>query len=205
MNDNGIPELTLLNNIQKTKTTGTGYESMYTEYTEMTNTEFKDIKEDFLANKIERIFTGTLNTSHATDFQNNRKITQVAGAGKGKYNFEITFNENDGKQQKVNIPFTETIDATNNTRKYTFDKKTKEATIDNIVYDISTPTTADGVPSIKMIESQEKTLINAEAGTSKTVGSDIFSGIKENRESDNNTYEVKSPAFSLSPIEFDGK
>jgi len=42
----------------------------------MTNPEFKEIKEDFLTNKIERIFVGTLNSKHSTDFKNNWKITK---------------------------------------------------------------------------------------------------------------------------------
>jgi len=203
VNDNGTPELNIINNIQKTATSKT--ESVYKEYTEMTNKEFDGIKEDFVANKIERIFEGTLNEKHATDFQNNRKITKVIGE-KGKYNFEITFNKNDGKQQKVNIPFAMTVDALTNTRKYTFfDKKAKETVIDNIAYDISTPVNIDGVPSIKVIENKEKTLDNAEKNTSKEVASDIFSGEEKIRENDENKYNVQSPKFSLGSIEFDWK
>jgi hypothetical protein len=70
-----------------------------------------------------------------------------------------------------------TVDVTNNTRKYAFNQKPFKdpVTIDNIAYDINIPTSVDGVPSIKMNENQEKTLSNAEKGTSKIVGSDIFS------------------------------
>jgi len=100
-----------------------------------------------------------------------------------------------------------TIDSATNTRKYTFTNKgkTQSVSIDNISYDIYTPTGTDGVPSIKMIENQEETLKNAEKATSNKLYSDIFSGEKINRGNDNNQYEVKSPAFSLGNIEFDGK
>ncbi len=205
VNDNGIPELILVNNIQKW--VPGAFESIYAEHQEMTNRQFKDVKEDFLTNKIERIFNGTLNKNHESDFQNNWKITQAEGNGKN-YNFEITFNKNDGKQQKVNIPFKMTIESSNNTRKYVFpdNNKYSPVMIDNVVYDINTPKNADEVPSIKMIESQEKTLKNAEIGTSNKVNSDIFSGETKNRENDEgNKYTVKSPAFSLGDIEFDGK
>jgi len=67
-----------------------------------------------------------------------------------------------------------TTDATN-TKKYTFGTTSKVVSVDNIAYDISTPIGADGIPSIKMMENQETTLKNAEAGTSKIVASDIFS------------------------------
>jgi hypothetical protein len=136
----------------------------------MTNPEFKEIKEDFLTNKIERIFAGTLHERHQTDFQNNWKITK---SQKGIYNFEITFNKNDGKQQHINIPFTPTNMGTN-TRNYIFGTSSIEANIDNVIYDINTPM-IDGVPSIKMIENKEKTLNNAEKNTSKNIVSDVFS------------------------------
>lgn len=111
---------------------------MYADHKEMTNPEFKEIKEDLLTNRIERIFAGTLHESHKTDFQNNRKIMKDAKTP-GRYDFEIAFNKNDGKQQNIVLPFTvtTTTDGTN-TRKYTFENKGKVVNIDNISYDIST-------------------------------------------------------------------
>ena len=201
-NDTGSTELTIMNNIQKT--VPGWYESIYTDHKEMTNPEFKEIKKDFLTNKIERIFAGTLHEGHQTDFQNNRKITKD---GKGQYNFEITFNKNNGKQQHINIPFTATNMGTN-TRNYIFSTPSIEANIDNVIYDINTSPIVDGVPSIKMIENKERTLENAGKNTSKKIVSDIFSEktkAEKLRGSDNNKYEVQPPKFSLGTIEFDGK
>jgi hypothetical protein len=201
VNTNGVPELSVMNNIQKNNTQTKAYESIYTEHKEITTKEFDEIKKDFINNKIERTFEGTLNESHSEDFENNRKITK--GTGAKEYNFSIYFTKNDGTQQQVDIPFTMTIE--NNTRKYAFTNKGKKQSviIDNISYDINTPDKADGAPSIKMLENQEVTLENAGKGTSDKLSSDIFSGEKTKRGMDvNNSYEVKAPAFSLGNIEF---
>lgn len=201
VNTNGVPELNIINSIQKNNATTKTYESIYTEHKEMTTREFDEIKKDFINNKIERTFEGSLNDGHSKDFKDNRKITK--GAGVKGYNFSIYFTKNDGTQQQVDIPFTMTIE--NNAMKYSFTNKGKKqsVSIDNIIYDINTPDKADGAPSIKMIENQEQTLIKAKEKTSDKIFSDIFSGEKTKRGNDiNNNYEVKAPAFSLGNIEF---
>jgi ribosomal protein S17E len=64
----------IINNIQKN--TNNGFESIYDEHKELTNTEFEEITADFRTNKIERIFVGTRNEKHNDDFENNRKIVK---------------------------------------------------------------------------------------------------------------------------------
>gem|GEM_PF-2793937 len=131
---NNRAELIITNNIQKTILEG--YESIYPEHKEITDPEFESIRQDFLTNKIERIFIGTLKKSHNTDFQNNRKITKQ---NNNKYNFEITFTKNDGTQEKIDIPFIKTVNSETNTNEYVFTTNTKEHYIDNIAYDITVP------------------------------------------------------------------
>ena len=152
----------------------------------MTDVVTNAIKEDFLTNKIERTFTGTLNARHLEDFTNNRKIHK----GKNGYELQLSFVANNGKNTVIALPFTENT-ANNAERTYTFANNKLTQNIDGIVYDIMI-TNINNVPNIKMQENIKETLSEAEKNTKIKLESDIFSGKKEKRMNNGNTYNVEN-------------
>ena len=163
----------------------------------MTDVTTNSIKEDFMTNKVERIFTGTLNPKHAQDFENNWKISKA----KSGYEFQLSFVANNGKSNLITIPFSENTPA-NSARAYTFANLNLTKSIDGIVYDIIV-TNINNVPNIKMQENIKETLSEAEKNTKIKLESDIFSGKKEKRENNGNTYNVENLGLSQGPIALD--
>ena len=187
--NNSEGKLIIINNIQKFEGDGS-IKSIYPEHTEMTDVITNAIKEDFLTNKIERTFTGILNNRHQEDFTNNRKINKA----KTGYELQLSFVANNGKINSIALPFTANT-ANNAERTYAFTNKQLTTNIDGIVYDI-TVTNTNNIPNIKMQENIKETLSQAEKNTKITLESDIFSGKKEKRINNGNTYNIENLPLS---------